>query len=607
MLQFHSRIIDYLFPKSNNSTMLFPAVYGIRALGIIAIVLSALGFGFIKGGSLGYSVLFVVSGYLFTESLMRGIERENRIDLVKFYKNRASKILPPLVLMLLLFSILLAVFRRGLLLQFRADLLPALLQFENWWQLFKYHAIDATSPLGFLWALSLMAQLIIVWSLIVWCIHRFLRDERVPLFVALGLAIISFIMFAILYKPESPVRAMIGTDTRCFSFFLGAALACYTGDPRDRIWEYPVFIMDILGGISLIGLVMVMFFSTGDKTIWVASNLLISLCTACMLLSAFRPSSILARVLGFAPFSIIGKASYGVYLWHIPFILLLRVEQGGKWWAIVIALVLTAIAAALNSRFVEGPIRRGVISDTYRIIDSTPKSTYEKQEYKRAIQKTRIALIAALTLILLSLICVFGLPKASTPNDGSTKPSQESGGTGSTTGTGEENPEEGTPLPESFNDTNTLFIGDEFALNAHDTLIDNIPNITADIAGSRYSTSAGPIFEAYSNGGWEGDLIIISLSHSGEMYDSLEDIRGRMKDNQLLFIINDRGSDWEQSNNSKISDFVSVNENTYAIDWHGASENHPEYFNSETGGLSEEGAVVYTEIIKITIEAVLNN
>ncbi|MBO4235750.1 MAG: hypothetical protein J5928_04840, partial [Firmicutes bacterium] len=167
--------------------------------------------------------------------------------------------------------------------------------------------------------------------------------------------------------------------------------------------------------------------------------------------------------------------------------------------------------------------------------------------------------------------------------------------------------EETITLPQGFSDTSTLFIGDVFAVNAQPTLIDNIPNITADIANSRYSTSAGPIYEAYSNGGWEGRLVVISLSHEGELYDSLEDIRGRMKEDQLLFVINDRGSEWEQSNNSKISDFVSSNENTYAIDWYGASENHPEYFDNETGGLSEEGATVYTELIKITVEAVLNN
>ena len=606
MLQFHSRIVDYLFPKSNNSTLLFPAVYGIRAIGIIVVVLKALNIPFIKGGSLGYSILFVVSGYLITESMMRRIEKENKLDLVKFYKNRASKIFPSLVLMVLIFSILLAIFRRSLLPQFRADFITGLLGFENWWQIFKYGNLGAESPLGFLWALSAVIQMIIVWSLILWCIHSFLKDDRMPLIAAGALALISFVLMAVLYNSETPARALLGTDTRCFSFFIGAALACYTGNPRDRIWEYPVFIMDILGVVSMIALVLMVVLSSESKMLSVGFNLLASLFTACILLSAFRPSSVLARFLGFTPFSLIGKASYGIYLWHMPFILLLRLENGGKWWVILIALILMGIMAAVNARFVEGPIRRGVIADTYRIIDGTPKSTYEKQEYKRAIAKTRIALIVGLMLLLLSLISIFLISNNAGENGGIT-PSNQGGNSGAQGENNEGGGEEAYTLPKSFNDTNTLFVGDEFALNAQAALIDNIPNITADIAASRYSTSAGPIFEAYSNGGWEGDIVILSLSHAGELYDSLDDIRGRMRESQLLFIVNDRGSDWEQSNNSTISEFVNSNDNTYAIDWYGASENHPEYFDTEVGGLSQEGAAQYADLVKITVEAVLNN
>lgn len=604
MLQFHSRIIDLLFPKSNNSTMMFPAIYGTRAIAIIFIVLSALNLPFARGGALGFSILFVISGYLFTESMMKGVEKENRLNLLKFYKNRASKIFPPLVLMVLTYTILLALFRRELLPQMKSEFLPGLLQFENWWHIIKFNpAENPVSPLGFLWALSVMVQLLMIWSLILWCINRFLPDERIYILAPAGLAFISFLLFAILYKQDDPARALYGTDTRAFSFLLGSALACYTGNPRDRIWKYPVFIMDILGGISLVALILMFFFAGSEKIVCVGTNLLASLFTACILLSAFRPSSILARVLGFTPFSMIGRASYGIYLWCVPFILLLRAEQG-KWWVMLIAIILTGIAAALSTRFIDAPIRRGIVSDTYRIIDGNPKSTYEKQEYRRALKRARIVLIVAAVLIILSLISLLLVSKAAAP-------SQE-GGEQNTPSEGDEggNSEGGqgsSTMPSSFEDTNTLFIGDEFAINAHDTLVDNIPNITADIASSRYSTSAGPIYEAYSNGGWEGRLVIISLSHAGELYDSLENIREKMKEDQILFVVNDRGSEWEEANNVKITGFVGLNENTYAIDWYGASENHPEYFDSETGGLSQEGAVIYTELIKMTVEAVLNN
>ena len=124
--------------------------------------------------------------------------------------------------MVLTYTILLALFRRELLPQMKSEFLPGLLQFENWWHIFKFNpAENLVSPLGFLWALSVMVQLLVIWSLILWCINRFLPDERIYILAPAGLAFISFLLFAILYKQEDPARALYGTDTRAFSFLLG--------------------------------------------------------------------------------------------------------------------------------------------------------------------------------------------------------------------------------------------------------------------------------------------------------------------------------------------------------------------------------------------------
>ena len=603
MLQFYNRIVNSLFPKSNNSTTYFPAVYGLRALAVIGIVLSCFDLSFVKGGTIGYTILFVVSGYLLTQSLINQVERENRVDVLAFYRKRATRIFPAFLAMIIVSGILVSVFRRELMQGFRADLLPSLFQFNNWWQIFK-HGVSTVYilPLEHIWALSVLVQYVIIWPIIIWAVFSFIRDDKVPFIIIGALALCSVVLMAFLYRAENPTRVYYGADTRAFSFLIGGALAYYTGNPRDRIWKYPVYIMDILGGISLLAIILVMMFMNEESMLlYRGGHLLISIFTACILLSAFRPSSILARVLSFSPLTWIGRAAYGVCLWYLPIILIADRGEGLKWWGMLLAVLLIGVLAALTYRFIETPIRRGVIEDSYRIIDSTPQSTYEKQEYKRTIKKARIVLATILTLFIVSLLCILLVPydKVTSVPPGYTPPNLDG-----------ETVEEDTPIetPKNIKHANILFLGDEVTINANDALVDAFPNILVDVAGSRSGSSAGPIYEAYANGGWHGEILVYALANTGDIGNSLEDLKGRMKEGQLLFIVNTRApeAEWEQSNNSKITEFANANELTYSVDWYGACEGHNEYFDEE-GNMSQQGTEAYAELLKVTVEAVLKS
>ena len=603
MLQFYNRIVNTLFPKSNNSTTFFPAIYGLRAVSVIGIILAALGISGVKGGMLGYTILFVVSGYLLTESIISQVEKENRVDILSFYKKRLSKMLPAFFAMIMISGILFSVLRREMMQGFRSDILPSVFQFNNWWQIFK-HGVSAVFPLPLehVWALSVLFQFVILWPLIIWLIFYFVRDERITLMIIGILAAGSFVLMAMFYRPENITHAYYGTDTRAFAFLIGGALAYYTGNPRDRIWKYPVYIMDILGGISIIGLLIMMHIVSKESVfLYRGGHLLAAIFTACILLSAFRPSSILARILSFTPLTWIGKASYGISLWYLPIIMIVDRGDGLKWWGMLLVIGIVAIFAGLSYRFIESPIRKGVIADSYRIIDGTPSSTYEKQEYKRTIKKVRIVLATVLSLLIISILCILLVPfdKINAVPPGYTPPNLDG-----------ETIEDDSPIetPKNIKHANILFIGDEAVVVANDALVDAFPNILVDVAASRTSTSAGPIYEAYSNGGWRGEIVVIALGNTGELYDSLEDIKGRMEAGQLLFVVNTKSpeSDWEASNNTKVADFANANEGTYSVDWYCACEGHTEYFDEE-GNLSQEGQAAYAELLKETIDAVLKS
>jgi hypothetical protein len=82
--------------------------------------------------------------------------------------------------------------------------------------------------------------------------------------------------------------------------------------------------------------------------------------TAGLLHGAVRPS-LVARVLGLGPLRLLGRISYGVYVYHWPVFLWLDAERTGLglWPLFAVRLVATLAAATVSFAFVEWPIRTG--------------------------------------------------------------------------------------------------------------------------------------------------------------------------------------------------------------------------------------------------------
>ena len=77
---------------------------GIRALAVIAVILFHAGVPGLRGGFVGVDLFFVVSGYLVTALLQREHDRTGRIRFGSFFRRRARRLLPALVLMLTVVS-----------------------------------------------------------------------------------------------------------------------------------------------------------------------------------------------------------------------------------------------------------------------------------------------------------------------------------------------------------------------------------------------------------------------------------------------------------------------------------------------------------------------
>lgn len=73
-------------------------INGLRALAVIGVVLFHFNATWLPGGFAGVDVFFVISGFLMTGIIFKGIEQKN-FSIMRFYVARANRIIPALAVL----------------------------------------------------------------------------------------------------------------------------------------------------------------------------------------------------------------------------------------------------------------------------------------------------------------------------------------------------------------------------------------------------------------------------------------------------------------------------------------------------------------------------
>ena len=113
-----------------------PALDGLRALSVIAVILYHAGVQWIPGGFIGVEVFFVVSGFLITSLMIDEQHVSGKVSLKQFWIRRARRLLPALFTMLIAALVAVTFFAKDSAPDFRQDVVPALGYFSNWWQIY---------------------------------------------------------------------------------------------------------------------------------------------------------------------------------------------------------------------------------------------------------------------------------------------------------------------------------------------------------------------------------------------------------------------------------------------------------------------------------------
>lgn len=602
---------------------------GIRAIAVIMVLAYHLKLALFKSGFLGVTVFFVLSGYLITGILISEVEEEGTIDLKNFWLRRIRRLVPAVMSMAVVIIFVSAVVNRVIFTKGCKDFLASVLGFNNWWQIFNkvsyFEAAGVTSPFTHCWSLAIETQFYLIYPLILLGIYKLAksrgegRAKRGLLFagVTLLLALISVILMIVLFDPQQDAsRVYYGTDTRAFSLLFGALLAI--------LWEYRMVprrlsasVNMVLGSVSFAVLLVMTIAINGSSNFWYRGGQFFgTILTVLMVYAVSGRKTWLSRFLSNPVLKWIGDRSYSIYLWHYPIILLISKGIKASWWITLIEIVLSVVLAELFYRFIETPIRHGIIGEYLNILRSRPKS---RQEKKRQVQVARRSLkvMAGTFVLTVSLIlCMVFVPKKNaldTLQKRETKAKETGKMTEEQLAKQKANGSESEDTictadltdDEILEGLNLLLIGDSIAVDVTDDFYEMFPNSVSDTKIGRITSLGKQVLDSYiDEKKWEGEGVIFASLSNSPINGELEDIREKIGKDMPLFLTTVRipHETFEEESNSKIKKFVEENDHTYLIDWYAASEGHDEYFDADDTHLLPAGAKAYAKCIK---EAVL--
>lgn len=331
---------------------------GLRAIAVLAVVGFHAAPGRIPGGFIGVDIFFVISGFLISTIIFKGLENKS-FSFIEFYSRRIKRIFPALLIVLAAcfsigwFALLSEEFKQlskhiaggaG----FSSNLLL-------WSESGYFDNSTSTKPLLHLWSLGIEEQFYMAWPLILW-----LAWKRRANIVTMVLFIIAISFGLNIYKSNTdPAAAFYSLQTRFWELLSGALLAHLTLYKADVI-SLRAHANNALTFIGT-GLIITGFFLINKESMFPGWWAILPIAGTTLIILAGSQSWINRVVLSNGVLVWIGLISFPLYLWHWPLLSFLRIVASGevsqkeRFAAILASIVL----AWFTYKLIETPIRLG--------------------------------------------------------------------------------------------------------------------------------------------------------------------------------------------------------------------------------------------------------
>jgi peptidoglycan/LPS O-acetylase OafA/YrhL len=345
-----------------------PDIDGLRAIAVLAVVLYHAFPNLARGGFVGVDIFFVISGYLISTILFKGME-QGSFSFAEFYARRIKRIFPALILVLMAclsfgwFALLTDEYKQlGKHVAAGAGFVSNLVL---WKEDSYFDVVAELKPLLHLWSLGIEEQFYIVWPTLLFIAYR-LRLNVLAFTLVITLISFAFNVFRI---KSYPVGTFYLMPMRLFELQIGSILAYLTlrcKFPFDSVVRRIAFknfpqserwIEDVKAFVGACFIVTGIY-SLNKETLFPGYWALLPTIGGFLLISS--PEAWLNRkVLACRALVFIGLISYPLYLWHWPLLSFATIVESRKPVVEIriVAVVASMALAWLTYKWIEKPIR----------------------------------------------------------------------------------------------------------------------------------------------------------------------------------------------------------------------------------------------------------
>lgn len=569
-----------------------PAIDGLRAIAVTAVIFYHLGFQWIPGGFLGVDLFFVISGYVITRLLLDSIARSGGLDLRGFYKARARRLLPPLVFMIVVTAFYISIWAQDSVKRFITDTPFSISGLMNWWLVVKeqdyFEAIGRPPLLQHTWSLAVETQFYLVWPVLLLIILKRFGKKVIPV-AALAIALISgtalFLVSLQLDASSTVSHVYFGTDTHSIGLFLGAALAVswIPQNFKSEVSNKAQNFIDFIGVFGLVGILgSFLLIDESSPTAYKIAFPLAAVFGAAIITSIVHPASRFAPILQNRLLLWIGERSYAIYLWHwVVFqITRPRVDIDGEDWALITLRILVVLALAdISLKLVELPIRSGKV-----------EYWFKGMKYRTAPVRKRqkIAVISSISVLLVSLSALSSVAVVS--SNRAAQEFQESL---------QSEPEVNPPVPEISDRAETIWLtGDSVILGIRTALSDIRPLL---VVNARVGRAAPELLQEMTRDLEKaaGSTVVMDLGNNDLLTEeTVRSIFELVKESSKVIVVNTAvPRPYRDANNELVAELAAQYSNVRVVDWNALSDGHPEYFAPDGVHLIPTGVSAYVMAI----------
>ena len=591
----------------------------LRALAIVGVTLFHMFPDTIKGGYLGVSLFFVLTGFLLAFTSVKSWE-SGSFGVFRYYGKRIKRIYPALLIMMLTTIGAFHFLVPDVIAAIRPEAESVLLGYNNWWQIEQnadyFTRMANASPFTHLWFLGIELQYYLIWPVLffiytLWA-SIFGKRSGAVFFALLGLAAAAVMPLA--YKPDMDVtRLYYGTDTRVYALLLGSALGFWRGAKKPAGLRFGSDSYSWLKYLAFAGILTVTFTAFAVMDGQAASTyqwgMLVMTLLFCWLIHLVADNRLeLGRGLDNPLLGWIGRRSYGIFLWQYPVIFLFNRMGWTKWpeyWALeLLAIVLLTIWSdamvdfllqrkkpAIGSSFIVAQCVFFLIVTmpgvalmgygSYGIVTSSDQKTSElkaKLEAQKAAQEEANARAAAEAA---------ELAKKQQENQEKLVAQQLTG---------------------------VACIGDSVLLGASGDVRKVLPGAIVDGEVSRYVGGGIPVAQSLAAQGRLGKVVVVALGTNGpiagqERYEAqTRELLKILGSERKIFWVNIYGPSltWQDTNNEYLRKVAATHSNVTIVDWYSEVSKHPEWLSRDGIHPNDDGCAAYARIIRECMERTLS-